>query len=417
MYGNTRKSFILISLILAGESIFFLPFIIPRVFRPTMLVAFDISNTELGSYFSIYGVIAMISYLFGGTMADRFSVRNLMAIALWLTSLGGVFMSLIPSGQYMIFLYGFWGFTTIFLFWGALIRATREWGGLLNQGKAFGFLEGGRGISAALMASVALLIFANSNTNTGGEILSDPEKHSFQIVILAISGITFLTGILVYLILPKYSTKNISQEKRVDLQNILNLLSKPEIWLLSIIIICAYAAYKVTDDFSLFAREVLGFSEVKSIAFGTTSIWVRALVAILTGLLSDKFDKLNFMTLVFGLTLTGGLLIGFGATNPISILVFMNLGLVMIGVYSLRSLYFAVMQESKIPIKLTGTAVGIVSFVGFAPEIFMGPWMGHLLDKYPGITGHQHVFLILSIFAFIGLLTSLVFKFKFNAVR
>jgi hypothetical protein len=40
----------------------------------------------------------------------------------------------------------------------------------------------------------------------------------------------------------------------------------------------------------------------------------------------------------------------------------------------------------------------------------MGPWMGHLLDKYPGETGHQYVFLLLSMFAVIGLITSIFFK-------
>jgi len=68
------------------------------------------------------------------------------------------------------------------------------------------------------------------------------------------------------------------------------------------------------------------------------------------------------------------------------------------------------MKEAKIPLGYTGTAVGIVSFVGFTPEVFMSPWMGHLLDKYPGATGHQYVFLILAMFAFFGLVTSLLFR-------
>ena len=68
------------------------------------------------------------------------------------------------------------------------------------------------------------------------------------------------------------------------------------------------------------------------------------------------------------------------------------------------------MKETKIPLVYTGTAVGIVSFVGFTPDVFMSPWMGHLLDKYQGAPGHQYVFLILSLFAFIGLVTSLLFR-------
>ena len=146
-----RRTITLVSLIIAGEAIFFLPFVLARIFRPTLLVVFDISNTELGIWFSIYGIVAMISYFFGGTLADRFQVRYLMAFALWFTSVGGLIMSFIPPSGTMKALYAFWGFTTICLFWAAMIRATREWGGAGFQGRAFGWLEGGRGAVAALL--------------------------------------------------------------------------------------------------------------------------------------------------------------------------------------------------------------------------------------------------------------------------
>ena len=40
---------------LAGEGIFLLPFLLARIFRPTFLAVFEISNFELGSLYSIYG--------------------------------------------------------------------------------------------------------------------------------------------------------------------------------------------------------------------------------------------------------------------------------------------------------------------------------------------------------------------------
>ena len=58
----------------------------------------------------------------------------------------------------------------------------------------------------------------------------------------------------------------------------------------------------------------------------------------------------------------------------------------------------------------TGAAVGIVSFAGFTPEIFVSPLMGYLLDRNPGVVGHQHLFLLLVVFASIGLATSLIFN-------
>ena len=46
---------------------------------------------------------------------------------------------------------------------------------------------------------------------------------------------------------------------------------------------------------------------------------------------------------------------------------------------------------------LTGTAVGVVSLIGYTPDIFIGPLMGYFLDEYPGALGHQCVFALLAL--------------------
>ena len=80
------------------------------------------------------------------------------------------------------------------------------------------------------------------------------------------------------------------------------------------------------------------------------------------------------------------------------------------GAYAMRVLYYSVMEEARIPILLTGTTVGILSVVGYTPDIFVGPLMGWLLDRSPGVEGHRHVFLALGAVASIGLICSIFFK-------
>ena len=63
----------LLLLILAGESVFILPFVLSRVFRPTVLEVFGLNNLELGLCFSVYGIVALLSYIFGGPLADKFA--------------------------------------------------------------------------------------------------------------------------------------------------------------------------------------------------------------------------------------------------------------------------------------------------------------------------------------------------------
>ena len=89
-------------------------------------------------------------------------------------------------------------------------------------------------------------------------------------------------------------------------------------------------------------------------------------------------------------------------SNSTTVLFFISILVVATGVYAARSLYFAVMERGQIPLILTGTAVGLISLIGYTPDIFAGPAMGYLLDNSPGAKGHQDVFWMLALFSFIG---------------
>lgn len=403
-----RRNITLIVLILAGEAVFFLPFVLARIFRPTLLIVFNISNSELGDWFSVYGIVAVVSYFFGGPLADRFPARNLMALALWLTSLGGFWMAFVPSNHVMFGLYAFWGMTTIFLFWAALIRATREWGSDNFQGRAFGWLEGGRGITAALIGTLSLFIFSDLMPGNATGAIAAQRINAFKLVIAVTSGVTFTSGILIWIFVPKQS-ENLYRSA-ISFETVKSLMTKPVIWMLSLIILCAYVGYKITDDFSLYANKVLGFNEVKAAGVGTAALWMRALVAILSGYLADRTSANKVITIGFALSLIGGLFIAFGLVNSYTALALIDLVLIMTGIYSIRALYFALISEVGFSLATTGTIVGIISVVGFTPDIFMSPWMGHLLDNHPGVTGHKLVFLVLAGFSCFGFLVSILLK-------
>ena len=65
-------------------------------------------------------------------------------------------------------------------------------------------------------------------------------------------------------------------------------------------------------------------------------------------------------------------------------------------------------SESKIPKHQTGLAVGLISFVGYTPDIFFAPIAGRLLDSAPGVIGHQLYFQMLVFIAILGLIISTI---------
>lgn len=59
----------------------------------------------------------------------------------------------------VVFKIKFLGFSSLFAFWPACVKAVRMLSDSDGQGKAFGIFEGGRGVAAALAASVAVILF------------------------------------------------------------------------------------------------------------------------------------------------------------------------------------------------------------------------------------------------------------------
>lgn len=410
-YLNKKRGLGMLALILAGEGIFLLPFVLVRVFRPIVLEVFNITNFELGLAQAVYGVVAMISYFFGGPLADRFPARKLMSIALVATAIGGFYISTFPVLNELKLLYGFWGATTILIFWAAMIKATREWGGNKLQGSAFGLLEGGRGLSAAIIGSIAVALFATLLPTDVANTSLFQQKEAYKYVLITVSIFIILVAVFVWLVLPKEEVNSTELNTKFSSKGILKIIKMPTVWLQAIIIVCGYVAYKATDDFSLMAQDVLNYNKVESASVGAMALYMRPIVAVLAGIIADKLSASKMIIISFLLMLLGGLTIGSGILN-ISIPWFFITIIVTtsIGIFALRGLYFAIMEEGKIPLIFTGTAVGIVSVVGYTPEIFMGPLMGYLLDRSPGILGHQHVFLVIAAFSLIGMLSALIFR-------
>ena len=402
----------IILLILAGESVFILPFVLPRIFRPTFLDVFELTNFQLGGCFSIYGTVALLSYLYGGAIADKFSPRKLIAGSLFLTALGGLALSTFPSINTLQLIYGYWGFTTIFLFWGAMIKATRVWGGTTKQGSAFGFLEGGRGFVAATIGAIGVYIFSVILPSNIATAMLVERQDAFRYVILFASGLAFIVGGLVFLFMDN-SEKADAPINTSDssLKNIKKVFKIPSVWWLMLIVLSAYVGYKLTDIFSLYASEIMLFDEVKAAQVGTFQLYIRPIVCVAIGLLADKSRGSLWIIFGFAVMLSGALIFATGLVQSgLNFLFFLSLIITATGTYAIRTLYFAVLQEGKIPLAITGTAVGLISVVGYTPDIFVGPIMGYLLDNSPGIVGHQQVFMMLALFSALGLIASIRFS-------
>jgi len=358
---NIKKTLTLTALIFAGECVFILPFLVSRIFRSTFLRVFEINNLELGTAFSVYGIVAMISYFTGGPLADRLSPKKLMAFSLLITAAGGIVMASIPSLTTLTILYGFWGLSTIFLFWAAFIKVTRVIGGIEAQGRSFGAVDAGRGLLAAILASISVLLF-NYFLTVDVEIASKEDfATALGKIILVFSALTTFSALLVWLIIPNRDDST-QKGQKLSLQGIKMIINKRSVWMQALIVLCSYVGYKCTDDFSLYASEVLNYNDIEAAKVATITFWIRPFAAILAGYLGDRFMHSRMITIGFGIMALGALAMSTGILPPnIGTLSVFTIAIISVGIYGLRGLYFALLEETKVSLLYTGSAVGFIS--------------------------------------------------------
>lgn len=409
-------------IILAGELIFALPFHLARFFRPTFLQAFGLTNTQLGDIFAVYGVVAMLSYFPGGIIADKYPPNRLMSFSLLATALGGLYLLSGPSHFGLTLLFAYWGATTVLVFWAAMIKATRLSAPSHRQGFAFGLLDGGRGLAASLFASVGILLLSFGTFNPQGDFSDAGEAFdAMRLLIIYYTVLTALAAGLTWFFVSVQTESGAKddfqqQGQHSSASSLGSTLINPLVWLQGGIVICAYCGYKALDNYSLFVVQHYGWSQVEGAQFITFSSYMRPVAALVAGILADRLrtSKMTyFLFAALGLAFAGiAWMTHFDAAIT---LVLAMLLFTFFAVFALRGIYFALVDESQIRMGATGTAVGIISVLGFTPDIFFASISGRMLDA--GQDGFGYYFLFVAGIMFVGCLCALVLALKVNKMR
>jgi MFS family permease len=143
-------------------------------------------------------------------------------------------------------------------------------------------------------------------------------------------------------------------------------------------------------------------------------MWLKPFAALAAGFAADKFGIARSVAWLFAVLIGSFLVFAILPGDPHMIPIMLaNVALASLAVFAMRGIYFALLEEGGVPVAVTGTAAGIVSAVGFTPDIFMPLLGGVLLDTFPGAPGYRYFFLTVAAFCALGLVASLLIYFKF----
>ncbi|QCT72205.1 MFS transporter [Eubacterium maltosivorans] len=397
--SKVKKYVALFALILAGSTIYELPYLSYNYYD-VILEAMNISNSQLGLLMSIFGFISMIGYFPGGYLADRLSARKLIAFSLVGTGALGILLSTYPSYPVLIFIYVMYGVLSSLTFWAAMLKATRQLGDSSEQGRLFGMRESGTGIMPVLYGMVILFIF---NT-TGANYLA------LRWVIIGYAVLAIIGGVFAWFGLSDNKpTDNPEEKTGASVKDLVKVVKMPKLWLLSIVVFSVCSIYASYSYLTPYLTEFFGLSASTAAFLGILRIYGMAIVGgLISGFIADKIGsniKVIFFTSIIPVICYAAYMII--PNNPQYLGVFIAFMLATgLSMFMLRGIYFAAIDELKIPLSYSGTAMGFVSLVGFIPEAYIYSLIGNWMDKYPGIGGYQHIFVYMIVVTAIGLVAA-----------
>jgi nitrate/nitrite transporter NarK len=406
--SNFRRWLVMACLCLSGGIIYLLPYLREVYYLP-LLEALGLTNTQLGVMMSVFGATAMLSYFPGGWIADRVSPRILIFLSMISTGLTGFYFATFPSYKMCLVIHAFWGVSVTLTFWAALIKATRNWAPPSQQGRAFGILEGGRGIAELVSSTALLALFAKLGS----------EAFALSWVIVLFSICDLLIGILAWFVLDDIKKDSASKNRaKIGFSDVIKVLRMPSVWLLSIVIMAAYSAYWGSYYFTPYATDVFKMSFVFGGAIGVGKMWVKPIPALGAGFLADRIGPSRTVAWSFVLLIFSFCVFVLTPGNPNLVLILIiNTIIASLAIFAVRGVYYAMLEEGGIPLALTGTATGIVSVIGYTPDIFMPVAGGALLDKFPGALGYKYFFLIIVGLCVLGLISALAVMRKYSKFR
>jgi sugar phosphate permease len=378
-------------LVIVGGAIY--PLIYLRQnFEITILDSFGMTASQLGQCYAMLGVLFVVTYIPSGWLADRVAPRLLMSFSLALAGVLGIWFSTMPNFETVRIIFAGWGIATGLTFWSALIKATAVLAKPSEQGRFFGILDGGRGLVEALLATVAVGMFAYWLESLG----QDPAIALRKVIWFYVAFMLVMSPIVLFIVEDNRRNHDVGEATNAASSNFLDdlktIATRPEIWLAAVCILTGYQLFWATYSFSAYMQIHYGLSAVAVGSITVAKLWMRPIGAAAAGFAGDFLDRervLGILLLLGSVVLAGLVVLPTTAGTILLLALVLIIGIL---TYAVRGIYWATLESCKVPNRIKGLAIGAISLLGYSPDIYLPLINGVLLEKFPGKLGYSIYF-------------------------
>ncbi|MCI8741404.1 MAG: MFS transporter, partial [Lachnospiraceae bacterium] len=351
------------ALMLGAGTIYKLGFLKDAFYVP-MQEFMGLSHTQIGVAMSIAGWISTFGFLAAILVVDRISKRIMIPASLLGISVCGLMLSTFPSYGIFLLIYCLLAVLADMLYWPTMLKTVRLLGNEDEQGRMFGILEAGRGLMDTIVAFCALGIFSAFGSSAAG----------LRAAILFYSIVPGVIAVIAFFLLdPDQADGAAGKEEPARKEEapkkkdgtILRALKNRDIWLVSLNVFFVYSVYCGLTYFIPFLQAAYALPATLVGVYGIINQYgLKMLGGPVGGFVTDKVlhSATRYLRVCF--LIVTGILVVFACLphQSIGIMAGMVVTLTISAfVFSMRAIFFAPMDEVKVPRDITGSAMSIGS--------------------------------------------------------
>lgn len=401
---STLHKWALVVLISMGSSIIYAPMYLKGVFYDPLMQALGCTNADLGLMVSAYATAAMICYLPSGIVADKFRMRTLAWVGFIATAALVFAYAMLPSVQICLVLFVLMGVTSILIWWGTRFKVIRLCCEENEYASKIGISYSIYGATGLVVGLINAAIVAALSGALGVQVMI-----GFLGVMIA------LLGIASFFLIPDFKGEINKDAKLFSLKEAVQAVKHPGVIWACIAYFCVYAVYQGATYTTPYLTQCFNADGNLVNVVGLIRTYGIGLIAgPVVGFIATKI-KSPSKAIMGGLILSVAALVGFilfpqdpsgAVVASVLVVVF---GFTTYGAFSIGS---SPLSEVKIPMAIFGTASGLLSVVGFMPDVFIHTWYGAMIDAqgtaaFNAIFGFEIMFAVIGCFCLVMVLRTL----------
>ena len=328
--------------------------------------ALGCTNADLGAMVSFYGIVALICYLPSGILADKFRMRTLAWVGFIGTAVLTLLYAMLPSVQMCYVLFGGMGLTSILIWWGTRFKVIRLCCEEDEYPARIGVSYSIYGVAGLVIGMINVAIVAAIPDTT----------FAMQSVIIFLGVLIAILGVLSFIFIPDFKGEINKDSKLFSLSDAAEAIKTPGVLWACLGYFCVYCVYQGATYTTPYLSQALGTdANVVNVVGLIRTYGIGLLAGPVIGAIAAKAksSKTIMGCFVLAIVVLGAFIVlpqdpGMSIMASCLVVVF---GFATYGAFSIGS---SPLSELGIPMRIFGTAAGILSVIGFLPDVFIHTW-------------------------------------------